>query len=72
MAPTTLNGRTIALHTDSSGMAWATIGSGQPGDEVWMDRSWDSGATWPDGSSLGRTSVAAGRDRHGHRPDQHQ
>lgn len=57
---TTLNGRTIALHTDSSGMAWATIDGGTAGDEVWMDRSWNSGASWPDGSSLGRLGVAAG------------
>jgi Glycosyl hydrolase family 76 len=60
VAPTTLSGRTIALHTDSSGMAWASIDSGTTGDEVWVDRSWDSGVSWPDGSSLGRTSVAAG------------
>ncbi|WP_322899521.1 glycoside hydrolase family 76 protein [Actinacidiphila rubida] len=60
VAPTTLSGRTIALHTDSSGMAWATIAAGRAGDEVWLDRSWDSGADWPDGSSLGRTSVPSG------------
>jgi rhamnogalacturonyl hydrolase YesR len=60
VAPTTLNGRSIALHTDSSGMAWATLSSGKAGDEVWLDRSWDSGASWPDGSSLGRLSVASG------------
>ncbi len=56
----TLSGRTIALHTDSSGMAWATIDGGTAGDEVWMDRSWNSGTSWPDGSSLGRLSVASG------------
>jgi predicted alpha-1,6-mannanase (GH76 family) len=27
---------------------------------VWLDRSWDAGASWPGGSSLGRTSVPAG------------
>jgi hypothetical protein len=58
--PTTLSGRTIALHTDASGMAWATLSSGKAGDEVWLDRSWDSGASWPDGSSLGRVQVPAG------------
>ncbi|WP_078901572.1 glycoside hydrolase family 76 protein [Actinacidiphila yeochonensis] len=57
---TTLNGRTIALHTDSTGMAWATISGGTAGDEIWLDRSWDGGATWPDGSSKGRTSTPAG------------
>jgi hypothetical protein len=60
VAPTTLSGRTIALHMDSSGMAWGTISSGAAGDEVWLDRSWDSGNSWPDGSSKGRTSVPAG------------
>jgi|GEM_PF-730854 len=57
---TTLNGRTIALHMDSTGMAWATISGGTAGDEIWLDRSWDSGASWPDGSSKGRTSTPAG------------
>ncbi|WP_433888947.1 glycoside hydrolase family 76 protein [Streptomyces sp. CA-111067] len=58
--PATLNGRTFALHTDSSGMAWATAAGGTAGDEVWLDRSWNGGASWPDGSSLGRTSVPSG------------
>lgn len=57
---TTLDGRDIALHIDSSGMAWATISGGARGDEVWMDRSWDAGASWPDGSSEGRVSVPSG------------
>jgi hypothetical protein len=57
---TTLNGRTIALHMDSSGMAWGTISGGTAGDEIWLDRSWDEGASWPDGSSKGRTSTPAG------------
>ncbi|MBS2549938.1 glycoside hydrolase family 76 protein [Catenulispora sp. NL8] len=57
---TTLDGRDIALHVDSGGMAWASISGGAAGDEVWMDRSWDGGATWPDGSSEGRLSVPNG------------
>ncbi|MFJ3653953.1 glycoside hydrolase family 76 protein [Streptomyces nigra] len=57
----TLFGRAIDLHVDQArGMAWATIGRGGAGDEIWLDRSWDGGATWPEGSSLGRTSVPAG------------
>ncbi|GLY38493.1 glycosyl hydrolase [Amycolatopsis sp. NBRC 101858] len=60
VAPTTLFGRTIRLHFDGKGMAWAGIEAGGAGDEIWLDRSWDAGASWPDGSSLGRTSVAAG------------
>jgi predicted alpha-1,6-mannanase (GH76 family) len=57
---TTLDGRTISLHVDSSGMAWATISGGAAGDEIWMDRSWDGGVSIPDGSSEGRVSVPAG------------
>lgn len=57
---TTLSGRNIALHVDSSGMAWASISGGAPGDEVWLDRSWNEGSSWPDGSSEGRVSVPAG------------
>jgi Glycosyl hydrolase family 76 len=57
---TTLSGRTIALHVDTRGMFWATITGGAAGDEVWLDRSWDGGASWPGGSSLGRTSTPSG------------
>jgi hypothetical protein len=55
---TTLSGRTIALHLDDRGMAWGTISGGATGDEVWLDRSWNEGASWPGGSSIGRTSTA--------------
>jgi predicted alpha-1,6-mannanase (GH76 family) len=57
---TTLDGRDISLHVDSSGMAWASISGGAPGDEVWMDRSWNGGTSWPDGSSEGRVSTPSG------------
>jgi predicted alpha-1,6-mannanase (GH76 family) len=57
---TTLSGRVIRLHVDRDGMAWAGVEAGGAGDEVWLDRSWDAGATWPDGSSLGRVTVAGG------------
>jgi hypothetical protein len=57
---TTLSGRSIALHMDTRGMAWATIAGGAAGDEVWLDRSWDEGSSWPGGSSLGRTSTPSG------------
>jgi hypothetical protein len=56
----TLSGRTISLHTDTRGMAWATIAGGAAGDEVWLDRSWDEGVTWAGGSSLGRVSTPSG------------
>jgi hypothetical protein len=58
---TTLYGRTIRLHVDQkNAMAWASIDTGGAGDEIWLDRSWDGGSTWPDGSSLGRTSTPSG------------
>ena len=58
---TALFGRTIRLHVDQKkAMAWGSIDSGGPGDEIWLDRSWDAGTSWPDGSSLGRTSVPSG------------
>jgi hypothetical protein len=57
---TTLSGRTIALHVDTRGMFWATIGGGAAGDEIWLDRSFNEGASWPGGSSLGRTSTPSG------------
>ena len=61
--PTSLSGRVIRLHVDQNAMAWASIEAGAPGDEIWLDRSWDAGASWPDGSSLGRTSVTGNAAR---------
>ena len=56
-----LFGRTFALHvSDTDTMGWATVSGGQAGDEVWLDRSFDGGRSWSSGSSLGRTSIAAG------------
>src|SRR5215470_17167669 len=53
----TLLGRTITLHfDDENAMGWATIENGQPGDEVWLERSMDGGRTWTRlGSSGERT-----------------
>ncbi|KZV89832.1 Six-hairpin glycosidase, partial [Exidia glandulosa HHB12029] len=56
----TLSGRTIALHVDDRGMFWGTISGGAPGDEIWLDRSWNEGKNWDGGSSLGRTSTPSG------------
>jgi predicted alpha-1,6-mannanase (GH76 family) len=56
----TLSGRVVRLHVDKNAMAWAGIEAGAPGDEVWLDRSWDGGASRPDGSSLGRVSIGSG------------
>nr|AGS49725.1 glycosyl hydrolase [uncultured bacterium esnapd14] len=48
--------RKIALHirTDSR-MAWASIDNGSTGDQVWLDRSFDGGATWQ--SRLGGNGI---------------
>jgi predicted alpha-1,6-mannanase (GH76 family) len=60
VAPTSVFGRVIRLFTDQNGMAWGSIEAGGAGDEIWLDRSWDAGVSWPGGSSLGRTAVPAG------------
>jgi predicted alpha-1,6-mannanase (GH76 family) len=55
------NGRTIALHlSDNDVMGWASIDGGTGGDEVWLDRSFDGGATWASGSKLGDTKTPSG------------
>ena len=54
-------GRGVTLHfDDADAMSWASIGGGAAGDEVWLDRSFDGGATWSTGSRLGATTVPAG------------
>lgn len=59
---TVIYSRHIVLHfDDSDDMAWASIDTGSPTDEVWMDRSWDGGYTWSDGSKIGDTTVPAGQ-----------
>lgn len=51
-----LNGRRLELHvSDADDMAWASIDNGVTGDSVWLDRSWDGGATWE--GLLGKASV---------------
>jgi hypothetical protein len=58
---TSIDGRDVGLHIDSSnGMAYATIAGGASGDYVWMDRSWNEGSSWPDGSELGATATPSG------------
>ncbi|MFB7495522.1 glycoside hydrolase family 76 protein [Streptomyces sp. NPDC056161] len=59
---TSLYGRSIVLHfDDADAMGWASVASGYPGDEVWLDRSFDGGRTWSAGSRLGNTAVPTGR-----------
>jgi hypothetical protein len=41
-------------------MGWASIDTGSPGDEAWLDRSFDGGRTWASGSKLGDTTIPAG------------
>lgn len=57
------DGRQVALHfDDADNMAWASIDSGMPGDQVWMDRSFDGGYDWsPYGSKLGDTTIPSGK-----------
>src|SRR5689334_7475283 len=58
---TTVFGRRIGLHLDDAdAMGWAAIDNGNPGDEVWLDRSFDGGRTWASGSKLGDTTIPAG------------
>jgi predicted alpha-1,6-mannanase (GH76 family) len=57
----TLYGRSIKVHVnDTDAMIWATVENGQAGDQVWLDRSFDGGRTWPGDSRLGDTTVPAG------------
>ncbi|WP_369227315.1 glycoside hydrolase family 76 protein [Streptomyces sp. R39] len=54
--------RSVVLHfDDADAMGWAAIENGNPGDEVWLDRSFDGGRTWSPGSRLGDTSVPTGQ-----------
>jgi predicted alpha-1,6-mannanase (GH76 family) len=51
----------IELHVSfvDGGMAWADLRNGQPGEPVWLDRTFDGGATWEE--HLGITSVPEGQ-----------
>ena len=54
-------GRSIKLHfDDTSAMGWASIENGQPTDETWIDRSFDSGRTWAGNGKLGDTAIPNG------------
>src|SRR5581483_4010716 len=55
------SGRTFQLYLDDNDdMGWANITGTQPGDELWLDRSFDGGATWTGGSELGDTVTPSG------------
>lgn len=58
-ATTTVWGRSIRLHlSDADDAGWASIDDGAPGDEAWLDRSFDNGLTW-DGR-VGKTKIPNG------------
>ncbi|NJP44409.1 glycoside hydrolase family 76 protein [Actinacidiphila epipremni] len=58
----TVFSRTLTLHfDDADAMGWASIDNGNPGDEVWLDRSFDGGRTWSSGSKLGDTTTPTGQ-----------
>src|SRR5690348_7231179 len=62
-APVTvgLYGRVFKVHVnDTDAMAWGSVETGSPGDEVWLDRSFDGGRTWSTGSKLGDGTIPAG------------
>lgn len=57
---TTIFGRQIELHiSDLDAAGWARISSGDPTDEVWLDRSFDGGTTISD-SRLGYSTIPDG------------
>ncbi|GAA4516656.1 glycoside hydrolase family 76 protein [Actinoallomurus oryzae] len=57
----TIYSRRIVVHfDDADDMAWGSIDNGGPGDEVWLDRSFDGGQSWSQGSRLGDTTVPSG------------
>ncbi|MEV0407106.1 glycoside hydrolase family 76 protein [Actinoallomurus sp. NPDC050550] len=58
----TIYSRQIVLHLDDADdMAWGSIDNGNPADEVWLDRSFDGGRSWSQGSKLGDTTVPSGQ-----------
>src|SRR5215813_1875314 len=59
---TTVWSRLIVLHlNDTDAMGWGSIDNGNPGDHVWLDRSFDGGRSWASGSKLGDTTIPGGR-----------
>jgi hypothetical protein len=56
----TLYGRRFSVHvSDTDAMVWGTVDTGQAGDQLWLDRTFDGGRTWVD-SRLGDTTIGAG------------
>lgn len=58
-----LYGRKIELrYNKTDRCAWGKISNGSPGDEIWVDRSFDNGRTWQ--SKLGLTKINYGRTQY--------
>lgn len=58
---TALDDRVLQLHfADADPMGWAVVDHSRPGDRVWLDRSFDGGATWDGGAQLGLTTAPSG------------
>ncbi|MCP2165028.1 glycoside hydrolase family 76 protein [Goodfellowiella coeruleoviolacea] len=56
-----VGGRQVSLRFDNTEtMGWGVISGGGAGDAVWLDRSFDAGASWASGSKLGETRVPSG------------
>ncbi|EWM18047.1 glycosyl hydrolase [Kutzneria sp. 744] len=57
----TTAGRQLSLHLDDSDdMGWGALANSSPGDELWLDRSFDAGRSWASGSKIGDTRTPAG------------
>jgi hypothetical protein len=61
VASVPLDGRTVTLHVDQRNRAgWGAVAGAKIGDRVWVERSWDGGATSNGGSKLGLTTLRGG------------
>ncbi|MCG5468959.1 glycoside hydrolase family 76 protein [Micromonospora sp. LAH09] len=57
----TIYGRQISLHVnDIDAMSWAVIGNGNPGDQSWLERSFDGGRTFVADGRLGLAPIPSG------------
>jgi len=58
---TAAGNRQLALYfDDNDDMGWGAITNSAPGDELWLDRSFDAGRSWAAGSKIGDTRTPAG------------
>ncbi|CAG7836175.1 unnamed protein product [Allacma fusca] len=60
----TFSGRILTLSiSESLDMAFASLERAEVNDQVWLDRSFDSGKNWEDDSKLGLKTVPAGQSQ---------